>query len=437
MNEYKLSIIVPTFNLESIITKTYDSIRKQTLGFENIELIFVDDCSDDNTQNIISQYTKDNNNIKLFKTESNSGFGGKPRNIGMKNSTADYILFLDGDDQLLVDSCETLYNAIQKSDADIIIGGHINHYTNERLQHIPPLYFGKNEIFEDTINSNLFKIQPAIGAKLFKKKFLVNHNIKFPEEIAGEDLVFFLNSIINSNKINVLNNFYVYYRTIRNDSITFNYNEKYFYGLIKAYILVCELFEKHEINHNIQEMVLTEHLTFFTKHITKVNSSKRLEEEKINNIINSEQFKVLAKKEIFKNNPHFNEYFTNMITGQYNTQGLLRKISNNLNPEINNEYNFLKEYTTTLKTENQKLERCIKKQTEDNSKIFHENEQLSEKLALFSKLTMTFKNHFEEMKTLQNKVIHENNELLEENEKITEELNEIKSSLFWKLKNKF
>lgn len=444
MSEYKLSIIVPTFNLESLITKTFDSIRKQTFGFENIELIFVDDCSNDSTPNIITQYATDYENVKYFKTDYNSGSGGKPRNIGIKNSTADYILFLDGDDQLLVDSCAVLYTNITKSNADIVIGGHINHYSDERLDHMPPLYFGKNEIFKEVINPNLFKIQPAIGAKLFKKELLTKNNIQFPEEIAGQDLVFFLTSVINSNEINVLNNFYVYYRTIRNDSVTFNHDEKYFYGLIKAYTLVCELFEKHNIDYYLQEMLLTEHLTFFTKQINRVNSSKKLEKEIINNILNSEQFKILSNEEIFKKNPIFKEYFTNMISGRYNNQELLEKISNNLNPELNNEYSFLKEYNVTLTEENQKLkneQNAIKDELTNLKRIIEDkdrkNEELNEKLTSLSELTTNFKNNFDELKTIQNTVINENTNLIEENKKINEELNEIKSSTLWKIKNKF
>lgn len=416
MSEYKLSIIVPAFNIETLITETFDSIKKQDIGFENIELIFVDDCSNDNTYDRITQYATEYENVKAFKTEYNSRSGGKPRNIGIENSTAEYLLFLDGDDQLLVDSCSTLYNTITKSDADIVIGGHINRYSDERLQHIPPLYFGKNEIFKNVINPNLFKIQPAIGAKLFKRELLFKNDIRFPEEIAGQDLVFFLNTLVNSNEIKVLNNFYIYYRTIRDDSMTFNQNERYFYGLIRAYMLVCDLFEKHDLNYDIQEMVLVEHLSFFTKQINRVYSSKRLEKKSIDNILKSEQFKILSDKENFKKNPVFKEYFKNMISGQYDNQKLLNKISDNLKPEMKNEYVFLKEH---------------------NAKLTEENQKLNEKITLLSQLADNFKKDFEELKTIQNAVMDENNKLIDENEKVSKELNEIKSTSLWKIKNKF
>ena len=423
MSEYKLSVIVPTYNLEPIINKTFDSLRKQTIGFENIEVIFVDDRSSDKTRKKLSKFAREYENVQYFTLEHNSGTGGRPRNIGLRYSTADYVLFLDGDDQLLVDSCATLYNSIEKSKSDIVIGGHINLYSDGRLQHIPPLYFGRNEIFKDVINTNLFKIQPAIGAKLFRKELLEKNNIRFPEKIAGQDLVFYLNCLMESGQISVLNNFYVYYRTIRDDSITFNQDEKYFYGLIEAYCLVCDLFEKHDIDHDLQEMLLSEHLTFFTKQINRVHSSEKLEKKTIHNILSSKQFKTLSNKEIFKDNPIFKEYFVNMSSGQYDNQKLLKKISDNLSLEIKNEYVFLKEH---------------------NSKITAEKEELDEKLRQLSELAIKFKNDFDDLKTMQGNLIAENNKLNEENEKISkeneklsEELNEIKSSILWKIKNKF
>lgn len=137
MSDYKLSIIIPTFNLEKEIERTLDSVKSQTIGFENIEVIFVDDNSTDKTLNILNNYSDKYNNVKVISTDENSGYGGKPRNIGLKHSTADYVLFLDGDDHLLVNACEVLYDKIVYSYADIVIGGQINVFSDGVLEHNP------------------------------------------------------------------------------------------------------------------------------------------------------------------------------------------------------------------------------------------------------------------------------------------------------------
>ena len=78
-----------------------DSIINQSLGFENIELIIVDDCSTDNSRNIISDYANEYDNIVPVFLDENSGLPGKPRSLGIKYASADYISFLDSDDEYL------------------------------------------------------------------------------------------------------------------------------------------------------------------------------------------------------------------------------------------------------------------------------------------------------------------------------------------------
>lgn len=191
MSDYKLSIIIPTFNLEKEIERTLDSVKSQTIGFENIEVIFVDDNSTDKTLNILNNYSDKYNNVKVISTDENSGYGGKPRNIGLKHSTADYVLFLDGDDHLLVNACEVLYDKIVYSYADIVIGGQINVFSDGVLEHNPPILSSKEENFFKNVNNHkLLSMRPAISAKLFNKFLLTNNNIEFPEGIPGEDLTF-------------------------------------------------------------------------------------------------------------------------------------------------------------------------------------------------------------------------------------------------------
>lgn len=64
MVNYKISIIIPTFNIEDDIKRAIDSLLNQTIGFENLEIIIIDDCSTDNTQNIVLNYCKKYENIK-------------------------------------------------------------------------------------------------------------------------------------------------------------------------------------------------------------------------------------------------------------------------------------------------------------------------------------------------------------------------------------
>ena len=118
-----ISVIVPVYNVEKYIDRCLESLLNQS--YENLEIIFVDDCSEDGTWEEILKLSSEYPNVFGYRTEQNSGFAGEPRNIGLRNSTAPYIMFLDSDDLYLNDACETLYNIIVEKNVDIVSGNYI------------------------------------------------------------------------------------------------------------------------------------------------------------------------------------------------------------------------------------------------------------------------------------------------------------------------
>ena len=108
--------------VEKYIEETIKSIINQSIGFENIELIIVDDYSTDNTQELINHYCEKYENIKTFESGKKTGTPGRARNIGIANSTAEYIMFIDHDDNYLPESVEKLYNAVTENSCDVAIG---------------------------------------------------------------------------------------------------------------------------------------------------------------------------------------------------------------------------------------------------------------------------------------------------------------------------
>ena len=119
---FKISVIMPVYNAEDELNTAIDSIINQSFGFENIELIIVDDCSTDNSRNIITDYANEYENIIPVFLDENSGLPGKPRSLGIKYASADYISFLDSDDEYLKDGLKNLYDTILSEDSDFVIG---------------------------------------------------------------------------------------------------------------------------------------------------------------------------------------------------------------------------------------------------------------------------------------------------------------------------
>lgn len=95
-NKPLVSIITSCYNAEKYIKETIESVIAQT--YSNWELLIIDDCSMDNSAQIINEYVAMDSRIKYFKTDKPSGSPTFPRNIGIQNAQGQYIAFLDADD---------------------------------------------------------------------------------------------------------------------------------------------------------------------------------------------------------------------------------------------------------------------------------------------------------------------------------------------------
>ena len=110
MEDKLVSIIMPTYNCAKFIGKTIESVIAQT--YENWELIIIDDCSKDNTEEVVSEY-KDNR-IKYHRLENNSG-AAVARTEAMKKASGSYMAFLDSDDLWKKDKLEKQLEFMNKN----------------------------------------------------------------------------------------------------------------------------------------------------------------------------------------------------------------------------------------------------------------------------------------------------------------------------------
>ena len=106
---YKISMIIPVYNAEKYLKRTINSIINQSIGFENIELILVDDNSQDNSKSIIEEYVAKYDNVIGIYSDKNHGFPGFGRNKGIEIASGQYIMFSDNDDEHDKDLCLLLF----------------------------------------------------------------------------------------------------------------------------------------------------------------------------------------------------------------------------------------------------------------------------------------------------------------------------------------
>ena len=239
---YKVSVIIPVYNAQDILEITINSVINQTMGFENIELILVDDKSSDRSSEIIQEYANKYSNIKGVFLKNNSGGASTPRNKGIGCSTADYIMFMDSDDEILNDYCEVLYNTIVKYNCDIV---HCNNASklNGKI-YIPKSIDVINHderIIDD--DEKLF-LKHVAWANIYNASLIKNNNITFPDT-NYDDGVFSINCLVKTSKPVIdLYNYPGYVYLIENDSsITHSANIKLLNGFIEGYRLCDDLIE--------------------------------------------------------------------------------------------------------------------------------------------------------------------------------------------------
>lgn len=207
--DYDISIIIPVYNRELLITKCVESINSQTIDSSRFEVIFIDDFSKDNGVSVIKKLINDTVNCKILNRPINSGSASSPRNDGIKASKGRYVLFLDSDDFILPYCLDELYKCIQKNDSDIVylkIDG-----DKGRSFGIRP--FAKGNVDKASISSNHL-VRSLMPSKLVKKSMILEHNIFFPIDIkVGEDRVFMIHALAKSRKISILADKPYYYLT--------------------------------------------------------------------------------------------------------------------------------------------------------------------------------------------------------------------------------
>lgn len=181
-NDPLVSIIIPTYNRANCVGNAIDSVLKQT--FTDYEIIISDDCSTDNTQEIIFNYMSINSNIKWFKNSVNSG-PSLTRNIGISNSKGMFIAFLDSDDEWHPHKLERQIRKILNSNDDFglcitgscykINGKHRMHYANPNWE---------TDSFKKLLLGELFISTPSL---LIKKKCLYDVGLFNPSLRVMED----------------------------------------------------------------------------------------------------------------------------------------------------------------------------------------------------------------------------------------------------------
>lgn len=247
--KYKVSVIIPCYNAEDTIKRSINSVIKQTLGFENIELLLYDDASLDNTPDIIQEFSDEYENIIPVLSKNNSGKPSKGRNVCIEKASSDFVMFMDNDDEYDKDICMRLYNEITDSNSDLVTCSFINKDGLGDIKEISDYLFEKAIVDGDKLifeKQNLFYLDNTyVWNSIFKKEIIINNKIKFPENEFAEDVSFSIDYKLHISKLIYLKDYFGVYRYVRNDSLSNSFNLKDLIDIHEITVGLCNKLKNH------------------------------------------------------------------------------------------------------------------------------------------------------------------------------------------------
>ena len=185
MSTSLISVIVPSYNVGKYLNRFFKSVLDQT--YKNLEVIFVNDASTDNTGELCDDFAARYNFVKVFHNDRNGGLS-VARNVALEHVTGDYISFIDADDEIDVGFYEKMYSFATQNDCDIVVCGRYQIYQKKATKTI--VYTEKSEVpnkkqtmqklLDDTIGSHACD-------KLYKKELWSDKRF-IPGRVFGEDI---------------------------------------------------------------------------------------------------------------------------------------------------------------------------------------------------------------------------------------------------------
>lgn len=280
-----ISVVVPVYNVQKYIARCMDSLVGQTFQ-KPYEIIVIDDGSTDDSIKIVEEYQKEYSNIIIHHQE-NRGLS-VARNTGIQLATGQYLIFVDSDDSLRLDTLQLLYDEMTKSELDLVIFEHKGIYEEG---------FSREEIPKNRNITNYqvvsgTSVLERIGAELIseynasacrymiRRKVLEEHNLTFYPSILHEDELFTPQLLYACQRIKHIDEF-LYMRYIHAGSIMTSANiAKKMDGL---YIVIANLAEwknqivrENGLNRSLKKIIQLHYQNYFCFYY----SDKQLQKEK-------------------------------------------------------------------------------------------------------------------------------------------------------------
>lgn len=221
----KVSVVIPVFNAQKYIEQCLDSLLSQTL--KEIQIICVDDGSEDDSVKMIARYAAKDNRIQLVRQENS--YAGAARNNGLAHADGEYVMFLDADDFFEKDMLKEMYEKAKADNAQVCLcsGKAYDEQTGEYtyLKHyLNMAYMPKETPFSSyDIKGRIFNaVSPCPWTKMFEKSYILENGFKFQTTKKTNDLFFVYSALACADSITYINKAFINYRVGNTQSLQGN-----------------------------------------------------------------------------------------------------------------------------------------------------------------------------------------------------------------------
>jgi succinoglycan biosynthesis protein ExoO len=211
------SVLMPAYNVSGIIERAIRSAAAQTLP--PLEILVIDDCSPDNTVEVVKALARDIPSLRVLSTPANGG-PSAARNVGLRAAKGDWIGLLDADDAWKPGRLERLSEVARETSADFIADNLVMWDPVADAQ-FKPAYFELPEpqrqitlvdMFSADDNFDFSKASFTLMKPIFRRQFLAEHKLEYNESMKiGEDFTFYVESLFNGAKLILINEAYYIY----------------------------------------------------------------------------------------------------------------------------------------------------------------------------------------------------------------------------------
>ena len=258
MQDILLSIIIPIYNIEKYVMRCLESVKEQTLGIDQVEILAIDDGSTDKSGQICDSYTEDWRNFSVIH-KVNGGLSAA-RNTGIRTATGRFLLFLDGDDFLCKGAINQILGELIKfPETDVLIGRYVNYDLSTQVYEECGYHLDKvaietkqgNELLYALLNGRTYEWYAWLN--IVRKTYLTDHQFYFKEGVMFEDAIWTPDILFSARQVRYMEKpFYIYLRN-RNDSITKKFSEKSYKDKWNALEYVEQFCLKHSVNSEVEK----------------------------------------------------------------------------------------------------------------------------------------------------------------------------------------